>query len=332
MIRMEEWVDIIAAHHRGISIREIARQTGLSRNTVRKAIRSEGVPRYERPPAPSKLDPYKEYLLARIDEFPRITVEKLFSEIQAQGYSGGKNILADFTRPYRAARRRTSDIRFETPPGKQAQVDWAELGYHVIDGRRTKVSIFVMVLGYSRMMYAEVVTDETSATFLACHEHAFSYFGGITEEILYDNARVVAIKHDREGVVFNRSLLDFAGRYGFKPRACHPYRPQTKGKVERSVRYIRDSFLEGETFCGLQDMQNRLLAWLDNMANRRIHATTGRRPIDLLLEEGLAEPRIFSKTAPHAAKVIDMPRPSFRMENAPKVEVRPLSVYEEVAL
>lgn len=332
MIRMEEWVDIIAAYHRGVSIKEIARQTGLSRNTVRKAIREENVPRYERPPVPSKLDPYKDYLLARLDEYPRISVEKLFTEIKNQGYDGGRTILADFTRPHRLARRRTSDIRFETLPGKQAQVDWAELGCHRIEGVKTRVSLFVMVLGYSRMLYAEVVTDETSATFLACHEHAFSFFGGITEEILYDNAKVVALKHDREGIVFNESLLDFAGRYGFAPKVCRPYRPQTKGKVERSVRYIRDFFLEGEGFSGLDDMQDRLLAWLDNVANKRIHATTKERPCDLLLLENLANPRPFAKVPRRQADVIMLPQKSFVICDAPVVERRSLSVYEEAVL
>jgi transposase len=230
MIRMQGWVDIVAAYHRGVSIKEIVRTTGLSRNTVRKARRSENAPQYERPPVESKLDPYKDYLLERLDEYPRISVEKLYAEISTMGYTGKKTILADFTRPYRKARRRTSDIRFETALGHQAQVDWAELGCYVLDGKRTRVSIFVMVLGYSRMIYAEVVTDETSATFLACHGHAFSFFGGITEEILYDNAKVVALKHDREGIVFNASLLDFAGRYGYTPRVCKSYHLQPRAR------------------------------------------------------------------------------------------------------
>jgi transposase len=329
MLRMEEWVDIVAAHHRGVSIKEIARQTGISRNTVRNAIRAEHAPKYERAPIPGKLDPYKEYLIARLTEFPRLSVEKLFVEISAQGYSGGKTILADFTRPYRQARHRNSDIRFETPPGKQAQVDWAELGIHEVGGRRMRLSLFLMVLGYSRMMYAELVTDETQATFLACHEHAFAFFGGMTEEILYDNAKVVALQHNREGVVFNPALLDFAGRCGFKPKACHPYRPQTKGKVERSVRYIRDSFLEGERFAGLEDMADRLAAWLDNVANIRVHATTRQRPIDMLFEEKLNDYRPgFKPGAKPQPRILRLAGRDFSFVDSPKVENCPLSAYE----
>lgn len=333
MIRMEEWVDIVAAHHRGVSIKEISRRTGLSRNTVRKAIREEGAPHYCRPPVSSKLDPYKDYLLVRLEEYPRISVEKLFSEISSQGYSGGRTILAEFTRPYRLARRRTSDIRFETPPGHQAQVDWAELGYHYLDDKRVKLSLFVMVLGYSRMLYAEVVTDERSETFLSCHRHAFSYFGGVTNEILYDNAKVVALKRDREGIVFNEALLDFAGMSGFTPKVCRPYRPQTKGKVERAVRYIRDNFLEGEAFAGLSDMQASLRTWLDNTANKRIHATTKCRPVDLLLDENLKDCRFASVAEPvYQTDIIALPRQHFRLNDTPRIPVRSLAVYEAVAL
>jgi len=333
MIRMEEWVDIVAAHRRGVSIKEIVRRTGLSRNTVRSAIRKEGVPKYSRPEIPSKLDPYKDYLLRRLEEYPRITVEKLLAEIKVQGYDGGRTILSDFTRPYRMERRKTSDIRFETPPGHQAQVDWAELGYHMIGGKRFRISLFVMILCYSRMLYARVVTDEKSETFLACHTHAFEYFGGVTDEILYDNAKVVALKRDREGIVFNEALLDFAGLNGFVPRVCRPYRPQTKGKVERAVRYIRDSFLEGESFSGLEDMQNSLLAWLDGTANQRIHATTKRRPVELLMDEDLRDFRSPSSdklTSPIILNVHE--EKHFSFTDAPVIPVRPLTVYEEAAL
>jgi transposase len=262
-----------------------------------------------------------------------MTVEKLLMEITAQGYRGGRTILAEFTRPYRKERRRTSDIRFETPPGQQAQVDWAELGYHTIGGKRYRLSLFIMVLGYSRMLFAEVVTDEKSATFLSCHEHAFSYFGGITEEILYDNAKVVALKRDREGIVFNESLLDFAGLYGFVPRVCRPYRPQTKGKVERSVRYIRDSFLEGESFADLTDMQTSLKAWLDNTANQRIHATTKRKPIELFLDEKLKDIRIpIVKNTLSEIGVISLEEKRFTFTDNPQIPVRSLASYEEAAL
>jgi transposase len=275
MIGKEDWVNIHTAYKNGTSIKEIARETGLARNTVRNAIRRGGVPGRS---TKSKLDPYKEYLISRLAEYPALTVEKLLREIQAQGYGGGTSILAEFTAPYRSRRKEKSSIRFETPPGKQAQVDWAELGYHVIDGRKVKLSLFVIVLSFSRMLYARVVTDESLPTFLECHRHAFEYFGGVPEEILYDNAKVVALSRTKEVVVYNPGLVDFAGVYGFRPIVCKPYRPQTKGKVERSVKYIRDSFLEGEVFLSLDDMQQQLLRWLETVENSRVCFTTGEVP------------------------------------------------------
>jgi len=134
MLRMEEWVDIVVAYHRGVLIKEIARKTGFSRNTVRGAIRKEGAPKYERAPVLSKLDPYKDYLLDRLDEYLGISVERLYTEIKVLGYAGKKTILSDFMRPYRVMRKRVSDIRFETPPGHQAQADWAEIGWHILSG------------------------------------------------------------------------------------------------------------------------------------------------------------------------------------------------------
>lgn len=326
MLRREEWVDIVAAHNRGISIKEICRKNGLSRNTVRKAIRSDKPPEYSKR-EPSKLDPYKDYLISRLTEYPGLSAKKLFDEIKAMGYEGGITILKEFTLPYRMARRSKSSIRFETAPGLQAQVDWAELGYHEIGGKRVRLSLFVMVLGYSRMLYAELTTDEKQDTFLACHEHAFAYFGGMTEEILYDNAKTVALKHDRDGVVFTPALLDFAYLKGFKPRVCKPARPQTKGKVERAIRYIRDSFLEGEMFCGLDDMQSRLIAWADNTANVRVHETTGARPVDLLLEENLIIPRKIDERIAENKAPFTTQR-TFRLIENVAVESADLNIYE----
>jgi len=330
MIRMDEWVNIVAAHHRGVPIKEISRKTGISRNAVRRAIRREDYPKYERPAVPSKLDPYKDFIKERLAEFPNLTVEKLYRELKAQGYDGGKTILADYTRPMRIARKNGAAIRFETPPGKQAQCDWFELGYHDIGPMRIKLYIFSLLLGYSRMQYSEIVTDMTSQTFLACHEHAFAFFGGITEEILYDNAKVIALQHNREGVVFNQALLDFAGRYGFEPKVCRPYRPQTKGKVERSGGYVKDSFLTGETFAGLDDMQTRLIAWLDNVANVRIHGTTKQRPCDMFMDENLLVPRLPDSRARIVISLVPRPTRRFIIADTPAVEERPLTAYEAI--
>lgn len=330
MIRLEEWVDIVALHRQGHGIKTIARHLGISRNAVRRALRRGGPPVYERAPRPSKLDPFKDYLIQRLTDFPELSCERLLDEIRARGYTGGKSILKDFTFPYRR-RRREPIVRFETAPGEQAQVDWSDLGAHLIDGRLTKLNLFAMVLGYSRCLYAEVVTRTDTDTLIACHRRAFAYFGGTTRTILYDNMKTVVTQRGPGGDHrFNPTFLDFAGCVGFAPKLCRPYRAKTKGKVERALGYIKDRFLVGQTFTGFDDLNTQLRIWLETEANTRVHATTGEVPFARLTKENLL-------TIPeHSAKPkVDTPlprpgRPLFRFAT-PAVERRSLSVYEEVA-
>lgn len=329
MIGLEEWVDVVALHRQGVPKKEIARRLGISRNAVRRALERGGPPvRAPQRRPPSKLEPFKDYLLARLAEFPELSVAALFEEIQAQGYPGGISILKDFTRPYRV-RRREPVVRFETPPGRQGQVDWGELGTHELPAP-TRLHLFVMVLGFSRALYAEVTTAADLATFLRCHEHAFCAFGGMPEEILYDNLKLVVLSRAGGQVRFHPEFLAFAGHYGFRPRPCRPYRAKTKGKVERSIGYVKDRFFCGRTFTGVEDANEQLTRWLAEVANVREHATTGERPADRLLREGLLPVHLAQPFHPLALPPAPNPRrPSFRFA-LPVVEERPLSVYEEV--
>lgn len=325
MITLEEWVDIKALHKQGLSIKAIARRCSISRNTVRKALR-EGPPHYERPQRASKLDPFKDYLIQRLECFPELCAITLFEEIKAMGYTGAITILKDFTRPYRV-RRREPIVRFETGPGVQAQVDWGELGKITMNGAPTKLYLFVYVLGYSRAIYAEVVTSNDTLTLIECHRRAFIYLGGVPHEILYDNMKQVVIKRDAGGAHrFNETLLDFAGTYGFIPKLCRPYRAKTKGKVERAIGYIKDRFFCGRIFTSIEDINAQLIGWIETHANKRIHATTGDAPINRLASESLIP---YTHALPHVDKA---KRPLFIFDEAalPEVQVRELSIYEEL--
>lgn len=327
MISLEEWVDVVSLHRQGLGIKTIARQLGISRNAVRRALERGGPPCYRRDPRPSKLDPFKDYLVERLTEFPELLAITLFEEIREKGYNGGLSIVKDFTYPYRQ-KRRESVVRFETPPGRQAQVDWAHLGRHELSGVVTPLYLFVMVLGYSRAIYAEVVTRTDVEVFLALHVHAFRFFGGMPEEILYDNQKQAVLARSADGVRFHPALLAFAGHYSFKPRACRPYRAKTKGKVERAIGYLKDRFFCGRTFQDLADMNTQLALWVEKVANERVHATTGEKPATRLREErllpfSLAQPWQPLGPAPAPS------RPLFRFA-AVEVQERPLSVYEEV--
>ena len=242
MISLEEWVDIKALHKQGLSIKAISRRCRISRNTVRKALR-EGPPCYKRPKRSLKLDPFKDYLIQRLADFPELCAVTLFEEIKAMGYESGITILKDFTLPYRV-RRREPAVRFETGPGVQAQVDWADLGTVVINKKPTKLSLFAYVLGYSRAMYAEVVTATDTLTLIKCHQHAFASLGGVPAEILYDNMKQVVVKRSSNGCHrFNETLLDFAGSCGFVVKAL----PSLPRKNQRQSRAL-DRIHQGPVF------------------------------------------------------------------------------------
>jgi transposase len=240
------------------------------------------------------LDPYKEWIQARL-EVADFTAQRLYQDIRTQGYRGGYNLVKRFVAPLRAERHRQAVMRFETLPGQQAQVDWSSFGLLVVDGVRKALSCFSMILGFSRYQYIEFTLSRNLSNFLACHAHAFEYFGGTPAELLYDHLKTAVVSHVDGTVEWQSTFTDFAGYYGFTPRACRPYRAQTKGKVERPFPYIRSNFFLGRTFEGLSDLNAQGRVWLDQTAHLRVHGTTGERPADRFLIErshlrGLAHP------------------------------------------
>lgn len=242
MINLETKVEVKILLKQGLSIRKIAQELNLSRNTVRKALRESLTPPTARKERSSKLDPYKDYLQQRIKKadphFLPATI--LLREVQEQGYSGGISILKEYLQAFREQLKPQDPlVRFETPPGHQMQVDWT------IFQKNSYLGAFVAILGYSRRAYVEFVANEEEQTLLQCHERAFEYFGGVPKESLYDNMKTVVIQRDKHGQGkhgFQNTFYDFAKHFGFMPRLCRPYRARTKGKVERFNRYLKESF------------------------------------------------------------------------------------------
>jgi len=280
----------------GRSIRRLARDLGISRNSVRKYLRSPQVPRARlRSPRPSKLDPYKGYIHQRLSDGLENCVV-LLREIRAQGYGGGYTILKGYVHPLRRQMQPAATVRFETEPGEQAQVDWGRFSYLTEDGHKKKVWAFVMVLSWSRAIYVEFVRRADVATFIRCHINGFAYLGGVPRRCLYDNAKVVVLGRDNDGrPEWNQRFLDFALRVGFDIRLCRPYRAQTKGRVESGVKYVRGNMWPGARFTDDADLNRGALEWCESVANVRVHGTTRERPKELLAKEQphlepLAEP------------------------------------------
>jgi len=266
---------------KGQSIRGIARELGISRNTVRKYLRASEIPKAKpRPRRGSKLDPYKEYPDERLSHGVDNCVV-LLREIRERGYTGGCTILKDYVAPSRQRRNQAATMRYETEPGEQMQVDFGRYTYRSPDGKDHSVWAFVMILSWSRSLYVEFVERADTATFLRCHIHGFEHFGGVPQRCLYDNTKLVVLRRDREGrPVWNERFIDFSAVLGFEPKLCRPYRAQTKGKVERGVGYVEGNFWPGARFVDLADLNRQAMQWIATVADVCIHGTTHERPVD----------------------------------------------------
>jgi len=197
----------------------------------------------------------------------------IFLWLKQIGYTGGYGTVKSFVRLLKEQQVRIAYSRFETMPGRQAQMDWADFKITEPSGRTSTVYLFLMQLGYSRAMYAEFVQRCTLESFLDCHKRAFYYLGGVPAKVLYDNMKYVVIRRDIGQVYFKFKLLHFSHHCGFTPKACSPYSPWVKGKVERPVDYIRESFWRGYGFNSIEQANRDLFAWLDTVANTRVHAS-----------------------------------------------------------
>ncbi|WP_166246135.1 IS21 family transposase [Paenibacillus turpanensis] len=306
MVKNGEFFVIKEMRQRGMYITHIARELGRDPKTIRKMLEQETPRTYQRQVTrPSKIEAFKEYVQKRMEE-GCTNAMVLFDDIKAQGYSGSVTTLRYFMRPLRPIVASKATERFETKPGEQAQVDW---GHFRVDWNHTKKQLhaFVMVLGYSRMMYLESTEDEKLETLMGCHERAMDYFGGITDTCLYDNMKTVVAGQDEQGeVIWNEQFAQFAAYHGFILRRCKPYRPRTKGKVENGVGYVRKNFWPRiQSFTGLSDLNAQARLWLDTVANVRIHGTTHEIPMQRWKQENLkaANPIPFYAAVRHIRKV-----------------------------
>lgn len=242
---------------------------------------------------PKKLVPFVDYLDRRIKEGV-VNVKKLYLEIKKQEYQGCYMSLYRFLRTdVKNPQTIKRSQRLETGPGEQAQVDWGSFGEIEINGVTKRLYCFVYVLGYSRALYVEFTTKQNIQSLLECHIHAFEQLG-IPQTIVYDNMKTVVLSREKleNGEVknhYNPAFLDFANFYGFEIFVCPPYWPRAKGKVEASVKFVRNNFMQGmsfkKNFFSLEELNQKASFWLNQVANTRNHKITGERPIDRWLSE-----------------------------------------------
>jgi transposase len=285
VIDYETFCKIHDCHHRqGLTIAQTARSLGLHRSTVVIWLARTRFAQRRTQPRPSKLDPFKPSITRLLDTHP-YSAQQIFQRLREEGYRGGVSILRDYVRRIRPPRRPVY-LKLYFAPGECAQVDWGAFGSITVGNTRRRLSFFVMVLAFSRQMYVEFTVSQTMEHFLACHEHAFTAFGGVPAKVMVDNLKSAVLQR-LTGVapVFNQRYLDFARHYGFVIEPCNVARGNEKGRVESGVGYVKKNFLNGLELAEFSAIQAAAQVWLDTIANVRIHGETQQRPIDLLIQE-----------------------------------------------
>jgi len=287
MIREDVVRELLARLARGEGIKRIARELGVDRKTV-KAWRRRGGWR-PRPTGRRRrtVDAFATFIEQRAPEIGWNGVV-LYRELQGLGFTGGYLQVQRYLQPLRAARQwaALATVRFETGPGEQAQVDFGQLRVWVGDVETT-AHLFVFTLGYSRRLWTRAYPHERLDVVLDGHERAFRHFGGVPLSGLYDNPRTLVLGRRERQVLWHPVFEDFARYYGFTPRACQPYRPRTKGKVESGVKYVKRNALAGRRFASWEALNAGLEEWCLTIADQRVHGTTHQRPAERFAEETL---------------------------------------------
>ena len=248
----------------------IAAELGVHRDTVALAVETDRFVNATYRATASLLDPYKDFVRATLEEYPRLRATRLLEMIRQRGYGGTVWPLRRYVRTVRPGGGREAFFRLSVLPGEQAQVDWGEFGSIQIGTTRRPLSCFVMVLSYSRGLYGEFVLDKTLESFCRCHVAAFEYFRGVARTVLYDNLKTAVLERVGDIIRFHPRLLDLAGYYHFNPLPVAKARGNEKGRVERAIRYLRESFFAARRFHTVDDLNRQLRMWIAGIADDRL--------------------------------------------------------------
>jgi transposase len=281
MLNLEGFMNIRDLKQQGWTVSAIAEQLNLDRKTVRRYLLEPPQPYKREKPAPCKIDAHRVYLRERWEQGVH-NASKLLDEIRGRGYGGGYSQLKLAVASWREEGRERAFVRFETEPGEQSQMDWGHFG----DWGGRRLYGFALTLCYSRMRYVEFTQRQDIHHLLACIVHAFRYFSGVTECVLTDRMKTVLLDETGGELHFNKKFLEFAAYYGFVPRVCRPYRPETKGKIESTIRFVKQNFWPGIAFDSVADLNQQARVWMEKV-NRQQHSTTREVPYDRLPKERL---------------------------------------------
>jgi len=274
--------------------RQIARDLGVARTTVQRVLQRFEQQRAGHAPAaalpeptlrPSSLAAHDAFITQLLERYPNMTAVRVHEELRARGFGGRYTIVRQRVQQLRPQPTRVPVVRFATSPGHQAQMDYSTYDLDFSAAGRRRVYLFSYVLSYSRRAYMRFVECQDFATTLREHVRAFAYLQGVAAVCLYDNMKVVVLRHDEDGPLYNPRFLAFATHYGFQPWACLPRRPRTKGRVERKFDFVEKNLLNGRTFRDLAHLNEVTAWWLTQVADVQVHRETKQRPLDRYAEE-----------------------------------------------
>jgi transposase len=284
MIDYETFCKLRQLRDEGLKISQVAAQLNLDPKTVAHWFQRDTYQQRQGRCRPSKLDAFKEQIKALVRRHP-YTAQQILQLLREQGYAGGYSILKEWVRQVRPVRK-PAHLMLEFAPGDCAQADWGSFGSVPVGSTARRLSFFVMVLCYSRMMYLEFTLSESMEQFLAAHRHAFEFFQSVPARVMIDNLKVGVLSHPfGQRPVFHPRYLDLAAHYGFEPVACNVRRANEKGRVENGVGYVKKNFLSGLEISSFAALNPAAATWRDTVANVRVHGETRRKPIDLFAEE-----------------------------------------------
>lgn len=281
-------------------VNTIARQLGIHHSTVDRVLAQAGLPKAERSPRPSIVDPYHPLIIETLAQFPRLSAARLYAMAQVRGFTGGASQFRAHVAQLRPRQPSEAYLRLRTLPGEQMQIDWGHFGHLQIGRARRPLMAFVMVLSWSRQIFLRFYLNQRMDSFLHGHVAAFEAFGGVARVGLYDNLRSAVLERRGEAIRFHPTLLALSAHYRYEARPVAPARGNEKGRVERAIRYVRDNFFAGRTWSGLDDLNAQATAWCTGPSAQR------RCPEDPDLRVGEA----FARERPQLIPLPDNPFPT----------------------
>ena len=271
-------------HNQGLKPTQIAEKLNLDERTVAKWLQESQFRQRKATQRSSKLDTFKDDIVRMLETHPYSAVQ-IWQRITDDGFNGGYTIVKEYVRKVRPKRTKAF-LKLSFAPGECAQVDWGSYGAVSVGETSRRLSFFVMVLCYSRMMYVEFTVSQTMEHFLGCHQNAFHYFGSVPGRIMVDNLKSAVLKRIvGQAPVLNPKYKDFADYYGFDVSPCGVRKGNEKGRVENGVGYVKKNFLNGLEIIDFSALNPAAIHWLDTVANVRIHGETGKKPVDMFQEE-----------------------------------------------